>query len=195
MKIPVHSGGSMKRFLFIIFLTVMGLGFILFSFPKGEKENVCILETNYGLMTFKFFEKEASNTCFHFQKLSREGFYNGKHFYRVVKGHVIQAGDGGENDYPTVKAEFNTNPHLEGTVGLARDEDPDSGSTEFYICLAPRPHLDGKYTVFGQLEEGYDVLRKIGNVEVKEQYVGEARIAFHSPLEPVIIHNAYLKSR
>ncbi len=113
----------------------------------------------------------------------------------MVKGNVIQAGDDGKSGKPAIKAEFNSNPHLLGTVGLARDQDPDSGSTEFYICLAPRPHLDGKYTVFGQLTEGIDVLEKIGGVEVDEQYVGESKIAFHKPKRPVIIEKAYLESR
>lgn len=150
--------------------------------------DVCKLETNYGTMTFKFFEDAAPLTSEKFKGLVKEGFYDSLSFYRVVKEHVIQAGDGGENDIPTVTAEFNKYPHVEGTVGLARSEDPNSGSTEFYICLIPRPHLDGKYTVFGQLADGYDVLEKIGNVEIIEQYVGEKQnIAFHTPKKPVVI--------
>jgi cyclophilin family peptidyl-prolyl cis-trans isomerase len=180
----------MKYYLSVILLLSM-----FFGCAKQEEENVCVLQTNLGTMVFKFFEKDAPNTSKYFQKLVKEGFYNGKSFYRVVKGHVIQAGDQGESGKPTIKAEFNKNPHIVGAVGLARGEDPNSGSTEFYICLTPRPHLDGKYTVFGQLIEGFDVLEKIGNVEVEEQYVGDAKIAFHAPKEPVIIEKAYIELR
>ncbi len=156
--------------------------------------DVCVIQTNYGNMQFRFFEDVAPLTSEKFKNLVKEGFYDSLTFYRVVKDHVIQAGDGGENDISTVQAEFNEYPHITGTVGLARSEDPNSGSTEFYICLVPRPHLDGKYTVFGQLMEGYDVLEKIGNTEIVEQYVGDDKnIAFHAPKIPVVIEEATIE--
>ena len=161
-------------------------------YNEREKE-FAVLETNMGKMIIKFYEKDAPYHTAQFKELIRKGFYNGKKFYRVVKGHVIQAGDGEGTNYKTIKAEFNSHPHLVGTVGMARDKNPNTGSTEFYICLVPRPHLDGKYTVFGQLIEGYDVLEKIGNVKVKKQFVGkDKKIAFHTPLKPVIIEKAYI---
>ena len=179
----------------ILFLSTI---LILFSSLSAQYNSdstvsleVCLLKTNYGDMQFRFFNDVAPLTISNFKNLVNEGFYDSLTFYRVVKDHVIQAGDGGENDVPTVQAEFNKYPHITGTVGLARSEDPNSGSTEFYICLVPRPHLDGKYTVFGQLIDGYDVLEKIGNVEIIEQFVGEDKnIAFHTPKEPVIIEKA-----
>jgi len=155
---------------------------------------VCVIKTNYGYMQFRFFEDAAPLTVARFKNLVNEGFYDSLTFYRVVKDHVIQAGTNVDNDIPAVQAEFNQYPHVTGTVGLARNEDPNSGSTEFYICLVPRPHLDGKYTVFGQLIEGYDILEKIGNTEIVEQFVGEEKnIAFHTPKEPVIIEKATIE--
>lgn len=153
-----------------------------------------VIETNLGTMTIELFPEVAPRTVEHFRRLVGEGWYDGKPFYRVVAGHVIQAGDGGENDEPTVPAEFNPRPHVVGAVGLARDEDPDSGSTEIYVCLAPRPHLDGRYTVFGQVVEGLDVLAAIGAVPVEEKWLGdeEPRVAFHEPVEPVVIERAWL---
>ena len=153
------------------------------------QQKVCVLQTNMGTMEFKFFAEAAPQTCTNFQDLVEQGFYDGKDFYRVVQGHVIQAGGGGIN----VPAEFNQNKHIVGAVGLARSNDPDSGNSSFYICLAPRPHLDGQYTVFGQLIEGYDVLEKIGNTEVIEQFRGN--VAFHRPKEPVLIEKAALELR
>ncbi len=167
---------------------------LLAQAPKPAAEEVCVLKTSMGTMAFRFFDKDAPRTVEHFKTLVRDGFYNGREFYRVVKGHVIQTGDGGENDRPKVKAEFNANPHVTGAVGLARDTDPDSGSTEIYLCHAPRPHLDGKYTVFGQLVEGMDVLEKIGNVEVDEKFL-EGGVAFHKPKKPVIIEKAWIETR
>jgi len=188
---------KMKHFLSV--LLVINFSFFLLGFSnhnmsKENKLKVCILKTNYGKMIFKFFENEAPKTCKNFQHLVKKGFYNGKEFYRVVKGHVIQAGSGGDNDYPTVKAEFNNNPHITGAVGLARDENPDSGNTEFYICLSRRKHLDGKYTVFGQLIEGFDVLKRIGNTEVEKIFTGKSKnIAFHKPKNPVFIKKAKIE--
>ena len=159
----------------------------------ADPADVCVLETGHGTMAFELFDAQAPLTTANFKRLAGEGVYDGKPFYRVVKGHVIQAGDGGENDQPTVKGEFGAHPHVTGAVGLARSEDPDSGSTEIYICHAPRPHLDGRYAVFGLLLEGFDVLEAIGNVEVEERWEGE--IAFHKPVEPVVIERAYCESR
>jgi cyclophilin family peptidyl-prolyl cis-trans isomerase len=164
---------------------------------EQAKEEVGVLETSLGTLVIRFFEQDAPLTVANFKKLVRDGFYDGKSFYRVVKGHVIQAGDGGENDKPKVKAEFNRHPHVPGVVGLARGSDPDSGSTEFFICLAPRPHLDGKYTAFGELIAGQDVLAKIGDVPVDEQWIGDEgpKVAFHKPKTPVVIHKARIETR
>lgn len=164
--------------------------------PAPVQEEVCVLETNMGTMVFRFFEEDAPLTTAHFKKLVREGFYNDKPFYRVVQGHVIQGGDGEGNVGPKVRGELKASDkhrHVKGAVGLARDKDPDSGSTEFYICLEPRPHLDGKYAIFGQLIEGMDVLEKIGNVEVNPLYV--KKVAFHEPKQPVIIKKATIEMR
>ena len=158
-----------------------------------EKEPVCVLQTDLGTMAFQFFETDAPKTSRQFQKLVRDGFYNGKDFYRVVKGHVIQAGGGVA---PKLPPEFNKHPHLVGTVGLGRDEDINSGDSEFYICVAPRPHLDGRYTVFGQLIEGYDVLEKISHVEVDEKWEGaDKKLAMHKPKKPVVIEKAWIEER
>jgi len=173
----------------LVLLVVPGL-------MAGETDEVCVLETSMGTMVFRFFEEEAPLTVANFKDLVRDGFYDGLPFYRVVAGHVIQAGDGGENDKPLVKGEFGAYPHVTGAVGLARDTDPDSGSTEIYICHASRPHLDGRYAVFGLLVDGFDVLEAIGQVEVIEEWVGDEKdIAFHKPKEEVVILKAHIERR
>ncbi len=161
--------------------------------PIAAGQDVAVLQTSLGTMVFKFFETDAPRTAAQFKKLVASGFYNGKDFYRVVKGHVIQAGGGGA---PSLPPEFNKNPHLFGTLGLGRTGDENSGDSEIYVCVAPRPHLDGKYTVFGQLIEGADVLRKIAEVPVEEIWSGpDRKMAMHKPLRPVVIEKAWIETR
>ena len=131
--------------------------------PAGEP--IAVLETNKGVIKFKFFQADAPATCENFLKLTAANFYNGLTFHRVEPNFVIQGGDPSGNGTGgpgyNIKAEFNKNPHLDGTVAMARAQDPDSAGSQFYICLAAVPFLDGKYTVFGQVTEGLDVVHKI----------------------------------
>ena len=163
---------------------------------EASTETVAVFETNHGDLVFKFFPDGAPKTVAQMQQLIRDGWYDGKTFYRVVSGHVIQAGDVEGADAPNVPGEFGAHPHVRGAVGLARDADPDSGTTEIYICHAPRPHLDGNYAVFGLLIDGFDVLDSIAETEVEEKWVGdEGQVAFHEPKEPVVIKAARLEQR
>jgi acetyl esterase/lipase/cyclophilin family peptidyl-prolyl cis-trans isomerase/catechol 2,3-dioxygenase-like lactoylglutathione lyase family enzyme len=153
---------------------------------------VCVIETSMGAMTFEFFEADSPRTAAQFKDLVRRGFYDGKDFYRVVRGHVIQAGGG---DAPKLPPEFNQRPHVFGTLGLGRTGDEWSGDSEFYVCVAARPYLDGRYTVFGRLVEGFDVLERIAVVPVEEKWEGAARMAMHKPLQPVVIRRARIETR
>jgi len=162
------------------------------SVPGGASQ-VCVMKTNMGTMVFEFFEADAPKTVAQFKALVRKGFYDGKDFYRVVRGHVIQAGGG---DAPKLPPEFNARPHVFGALGLGRTGDEWSGDSEIYICVAPRPHLDGRYTVFGQLVEGSDVLERIAAVPVEERWEGtDKKMAMHKPLQPIIIRRARIETR
>ena len=146
----------------------------------------CVMETSMGTMTFELFEADAPKSVAQFTSLVQKGFYDGKDFYRVVRGHVIQAGGGGA---PPLPPEFNTRPHISGTLGLGRVGDEWSGDSEIYICVAPRPHLDGRYTVFGRLVGGHNVLMRIASVPVEERWEGpDKKMAMHKPVEPVVIY-------
>lgn len=138
-----------------------------------SEAKVAILETSKGKIIIKFFHEKAPNTVENFIKLAKSGFYDGIKFHRVEPGFVVQGGDPLSKDDDlnndgmggpgyTIKAEFNDLPHLTGTVAMARQAyNPDSAGSQFYICLAPQPQLDGQYTVFGQVIDGMDVVRKI----------------------------------
>ena len=95
-----------------------------------------------------------------FVTLAKQGFYDGLYFHRVVPDFVVQGGDpkGNGTGGPgyTIKAEFNKQKHVRGSVAMARSQHPDSAGSQFYICYGPTPHLDGQYTVFGQVVSGIE---------------------------------------
>lgn len=125
------------------------------------------IATDNGNIIFEMDPDGAPKTVARITELIKQGFYNGLTFHRVVPGFVIQGGDprgdGTGGSGVKLKAEFNKKPHLLGTVAMARANDPDSADSQFYICLAPQPFLDGKYTVFGQVTDqtSLEVIQKI----------------------------------
>ncbi|MCK4351999.1 TonB family protein [candidate division WOR-3 bacterium] len=123
-----------------------------------------------GKIYIKFFPEDAPNTVKNFIMLSRLGFYDGLIFHRVISNFVAQGGDPlgtgmGDAGYD-LEAEFNKRHHLTGTLAMARAEDPNSASCQFYICLASQPGLDEQYTVFGQVIKGMDTVKKIKKGDV-----------------------------
>ena len=132
---------------------------------QGLSKAVAVITTEKGVIKFRFYPKDAPNTVNRIIELIQKGFYNGTVFHRVVPGFVIQGGDptgtGSGGSGQKLKAEFNERRHIEGTVAMARTQDPNSADSQFYISLGTHPHLDRSYTVFGQAVEGMDVARKI----------------------------------
>lgn len=135
---------------------------------ETEGKLIAVVETNKGTFKFELFPEDAPGTVQNFVKLARKGFYDGTIFHRVIPGFMMQGGDpegtGRGGPGYTIKAEFNKRKHVAGTVAMARAADPDSAGSQFYVCFAPAPHLDGKYTVFGQVIEGMDVVHEIEKV-------------------------------
>jgi len=107
----------------------------------------------------------APRTVARISELADSGFFDGIFFHRVVADFVVQAGDptgtGEGGSGRTIPAEFSHLHYIRGSVGMARDEDIHSNDSQFFICIADQPHLDGKYTLFGQVLEGLEVLDKI----------------------------------
>ena len=179
----------------VLFVLGLAVGLYVALRPSGEREEaapamnpknpIAVVETNLGTFTFELFLDKAPLTAQNFIDLAEKGFYDGLTFHRVVPGFVIQGGDpkGDGTGGPgyTIKGEFN--PELKhdaaGVVAMARKgNDPDSAGSQFYITLAPAPHLDGQYAIFGRVLEGLDVVLAIGKVPTD----ANAR-----PLEPVIM--------
>ena len=132
---------------------------------KKVKESAVITMEKGGEIKFDFFPEDAPKTVENFVTLARKGFYDGLTFHRVEPGFVVQGGDPQGNGMGgpgyKIKAEFNKQKHVRGAVAMARSNDPDSAGSQFYIVLAPANFLDGKYTVFGIVTSGMDVVDKV----------------------------------
>jgi peptidyl-prolyl cis-trans isomerase B (cyclophilin B) len=118
-----------------------------------------------GEIRLEFFPEDAPKTVENFVTLAKKGFYNGLNFHRVVPDFVVQGGcpkgNGTGGPGYTVKAEFNKQKHVRGTLAMARSQHPDSAGSQFYICYGSTPHLDGQYTVFGRVVSGMELVDRI----------------------------------
>jgi peptidyl-prolyl cis-trans isomerase B (cyclophilin B) len=179
----------MKQPLFTLLLAcTLALAGITSSRAAGEE--VAVLKTSDGEMVIAFWPDVAPNTVANFIKLAKSGFYDGTAFHRIIKGFMIQGGDplskdpnkeaewgtGGSGEH--LKAEFNERHHEVGVISMARAQSPDSASSQFFICDAPADDshmqfLNRKYTAFGKLIKGEDVLRKIADTPVGPGPSGE----------------------
>ena len=123
--------------------------------------------TSHGEFTVKVTRAWAPKGADRFYNLVKNGFYDDVRFFRVIEGFMAQGGDPtgtgtGGSKLPDLKAEFTTKRHfLRGTVGAARTGNPDSANSQFYIMFAPAPHLDGQYTIWGQVVSGMEFVDKI----------------------------------
>ncbi len=133
------------------------------------------IETNLGRISFKLFPELAPETVRNFEKLCRDKFYDGTLFHRIIPGFMIQGGDpntktdnkeswGMGGPGYTIKAEFSSRSHLRGIISMARAQDPDSAGSQFFIVVADSTFLDRKYTIFGEVTEGMDIVDKIVNL-------------------------------
>ena len=131
----------------------------------AQEKNVCVLETGKGTLVFRLYPQVAPRTVARISELADSGFYDGIQFHRVVADFVVQAGDptgtGEGGSGRTIPAEFSHLHYIRGSVGMARDDDIHSNDSQFFICITDQPHLDGKYTLFGQVIQGEDVLDRI----------------------------------
>ena len=159
----------MKKF-FLLF-------FIISTFANAEEKQM-ILELEYGKVEIKLFQDVAPNHVKRIINLSEKKEYDGVVFHRVIDGFMAQTGDvqfgntkkksfnlaragTGSSNLPDLKAEFSSIPHERGTLSMARSSDPNSGNSQFFICLESAPHLDRNYTVFGKVISGMEFVDKI----------------------------------
>ena len=146
-----------------------------------------------GDIVIKLNKKAAPKTVENFEKLVREGFYNGLVFHRVIRGFMIQGGcpkgTGTGGPGHTIEGEFsangfnNTLTHKRGVISMARSSNPNSAGSQFFIMHADSPHLDGQYAAFGKVVSGMEVVDAIANTKTDFS---------DRPIVPVVIEKAYL---
>ena len=128
----------------------------------ADPENTIYLDVPKGRVVIELRPDLAPNTVARIKELTRKGFYDGIAFHRVIDGFMAQTGDpkgdGTGGSGQRLKAEFSQAHHVRGTVSMARAQDPDSADSQFFICFAPAPFLDGKYTIFGQVTSGMEFI-------------------------------------
>lgn len=130
------------------------------SYKVKDAENALLLKLKDGDVVIEMYPDAAPNHVARIKELVRAGFYNGLKFHRVIDGFMAQTGcpygNGTGGTGKKLKAEFNRNPHKRGTVSMARSMNPDSGDSQFFICFADCPWLDGQYTVWGEVTSGME---------------------------------------
>ena len=188
--------GKKLKIIIISLLGVIVFGTVLIAQkPKTSKEHLFI-ETNFGTIEIAFFPEKAPKHVEAIKKLANEGFYDGTLFHRVIPGFMIQGGDpltkqpnrelhgsGGPNF--VIPAEFNDVSHKRGICSMARGASINSAGSQFFICVADSPFLDGQYTVWGEVVSGMDVADKIVSLK---------RDANDNPLEPAKMNRVYVKT-
>ncbi len=130
-----------------------------------DLENTLYMDLDYGRVVIELRPDIAPNHVARIKALTREGFYDGVVFHRVIEGFMAQGGDptgtgtGGSGE--NIDAEFSNERHLRGTLSMARAQNPNSADSQFFICFADVPHLDGQYTVWGQVVSGMEYVDQI----------------------------------
>ena len=156
-------------------------------------EKVKVTMENGESFVIELCPEQAPITCENFLKLVKSGFYNGLTFHRVIDGFMAQGGDpegtgcGGSDE--NIKGEFamngvnNTLSHTRGVISMARSQNPDSASSQFFICYGDCTFLDGQYAGFGKVVDGMDVVDSFLKVERTQNSSGELA----SPVTPIVI--------
>jgi peptidylprolyl isomerase len=128
------------------------------AFAQADKANLVYLDLKDGVVVIEMRPDLAPKHVARIKELTRQGFYDGLVFHRVIEGFMAQTGDpkgnGTGGSGVKLPAEFSKQPFVRGTVGMARAADPNSGDSQFFICFAAASFLNGQYTVWGQVADG-----------------------------------------
>lgn len=155
-----------KLIAIVMIVSILAVFITACTESQRSQNRIATIETSKGVIKFELYEDKAPISTSNFIELAQSGFYDGLVFHRVVPGFVIQTGDptatGTGGSDKSIPLEIHPDlKHTLGAVGMARTQNPNSATSQFYITLAPRPDLDGNYAVFGQVIEGQDVVSRI----------------------------------
>ena len=143
----------------------MGIGIMASNTNAGDLENTIYLDLKDGRVVIELRPDLAPNHVARIKELTRQGFYDGLKWHRVIDGFMAKTGDpkglGTGGSGKNIDAEFSEEPHVRGTVSMARSQKPDSADSQFFIVFAPSKWLDGQYTVWGEVTEGMDHVDQI----------------------------------
>jgi peptidylprolyl isomerase len=133
---------------------------------KSKDDNIIVMTLKDGPVHIQLFPEKAPDHVARIKELTKEKFYDGLVFHRVIDGFMAQTGDptgtgSGKSAKPNLKAEFNDMKHERGVCSMARSSDPNSANSQFFIMLANAPHLDGQYTAWGKVIQGMEFVDKI----------------------------------
>jgi len=146
----------------------------------SDTDNTMILDTTKGKVVIEMRPDLAPKHVARIKELARRGFYDGIVFHRVIDGFMAQTGDpkgtGTGGSGQKLAAEFSKEKHVRGTVSMARANDPDSADSQFFICFAPAPFLDGKYTVWGKVAAGMEFIDAIKKGEPPSKFLNMFRV-------------------
>jgi peptidylprolyl isomerase len=156
-----------RPLLAAIFATPLTGALMSASAAPMDPENTIYLDLKYGRVVIELFPDIAPKAVARVKELCRKHFYDNTPFHRVIEGFMAQGGDPtgtgtGGSGLGNLPAEFTNKRHfIRGTVGAARSQDPNSADSQFFIMFAPAPHLDGQYTIWGQVVSGMEFVDKI----------------------------------
>ena len=191
---PVKQKTNFQWKTFAIIAGVIGVIFIIAGFillgmsPNNNSSSntngtttssypVAVIDTSMGVIKVELYTDKMPNTTANFIRLANDGFYNGLVFHRVIDDFMIQGGGFYPNGtmkndpYGPIKLEINPNvTHVDGAISMARTMDPDSATSQFFICDGAQHYLDGQYAAFGKVIDGMDVVRAIASVDTTTKY-------------------------
>ena len=150
-----------RLFAVVAFATLVAAG----PARAADPENTLYMDLPYGRVVIELRPDLAPKHVARIKELVRQHFYDGTPFHRVIGGFMAQGGDptgtGTGGSGKTLPAEFSSAHHVRGTASMARASDPNSADSQFFICFAPVPDLDGQYTIWGQVVQGMEFVDKI----------------------------------
>lgn len=203
-KKEVKMGG-----LLIVAIAIIASVAIYINMNAEEKENpIAVIDTSMGTIKVELYEDKVPNTCDNFIKLANDGFYDGLVFHRVAnlipdkpETHIIQGGgftaDGTPKESPYGPIDLEIDPevrHVDGAIAMARTSDPNSATSQFYICDGAQSFLDDNYAAFGIVIDGMDVVRGIASVTTGTKTLPSDQQMQYWPIDNVIINSITIEN-